>query len=124
MIFLDTNYLIGALVAGSAAADRVSSWLRTDQELCASAIAWYEFVSGPVGADGVELVGALLRGRVLPFTGEHATEGVRLWNATGRQRRMRVDAMIAGSALALDARLATANLGDFESFVPHGLRLA
>lgn len=124
MILLDTNYLIGALVSGSTEASRVSSWLRTEEELGASAIAWYEFVSGPVGAEGIDLVSALLRGRVLPFTGKHAIEGARLWNATGRHRRLRVDAMIAGAALVLDARLATANLGDFEVFVPHGLRLA
>jgi predicted nucleic acid-binding protein len=78
----------------------------------------------PVGAEGIDLVSALLRGRVLPFTGKHAIEGARLWNATGRHRRLRVDAMIAGAALVLDARLATANLGDFEVFVPHGFRLA
>ncbi len=123
VILLDTNYLIGALVAGSREAKRVSAWLRSEEDLCTSAVSWFEFSCGPVDAEGVDLVSALLRGRVLPFTGEHASEASRLWNATGRPRRLRVDAMIAGAAVAAGARLATANLGDFEPFERFGLRL-
>ena len=122
MILLDTNYLIAVLVKNSPEADRIRAWLASE-DLCTTAIAWYEFLSGPVDEEGVGLVSALLRDRVIPFSGNQAQEGARLWNATGRQRRLRIDAMIAGAAVVSGAELATANLGDFEPFRPYGLRL-
>ncbi len=122
MILLDTNYLIGVLVKDSPEARRIRGWLRSE-DLCTTAIAWYEFLSGPVTEEGVSLVSALLRDRVLPFTGDQAQEGARLWNAIGRQRRLRIDAMIAGAAVVTGAVLATSNLEDFELFRDHGLTL-
>ena len=47
----------------------------------------------------------------------------RLFNAIGRNRKYRVDAMIAGTAIAASARLATKNQADFEPFLQHGLEL-
>ena len=40
-----------------------------------------------------------------------------------RNRRLRVDAMIAGTATLLNAKLATNNQPDFAPFVAHGLAL-
>lgn len=122
MILLDTNYLIEVLVKDSPEAAKIRAWLPSE-DLCTTAIAWYEFLSGPVDEEGVALVSALLRDRVIPFSGDQAQEGARLWNATGRQRRLRIDAMIAAAAVVSGAELATANLGDFETFRPYGLRL-
>jgi hypothetical protein len=48
MIHLDTNYLIGLLVKGSPEAADVDGWLAAGQSLAASAIAWTEFLNGPV----------------------------------------------------------------------------
>jgi len=48
MIHLDTNYLIGLLVKGSAPAADVDGWLAAGQSLAASAMAWTEFLNGPV----------------------------------------------------------------------------
>ena len=48
MIHLDTNYLIGLLVKGSPQALHVDGWLAAGQPLAAGAIAWTEFLNGPV----------------------------------------------------------------------------
>jgi predicted nucleic acid-binding protein len=46
-----------------------------------------------------------------------------LFNATGRRRTLRFDAMIAATVLVWGAQLATNNRSDFAPFVAHGLRL-
>ena len=56
MIHLDTNYLIRLLVAGSPQALRVDQWLASGESLAASALAWTEFLNGPVPAPQVALV--------------------------------------------------------------------
>jgi predicted nucleic acid-binding protein len=123
MILLDTNYLIRVLIAGTREAAQISDWLAASREFCTAAIAWYEFLSGPVDDDGVDIVSQLIDARVLPFTSDVAREAALLFNATGRNRRLRVDAMIAATAIVADATLATANTGDFANFRDHGLRL-
>ncbi len=122
MILLDTDYLIRMLVNGTQEAERVSDWVRANEPLITSSICWYEFESGPVDAEGISLVTGVLRDRIIPFTGDHAREAARLYNNTGRQRRLRIDAMIAATAIVTGATLATANSGDFEPFIPLGLR--
>ena len=123
MILLDTNYLVRALVKGTDAAAQVSRWLTNHQQLTTSAICWYEFVTGPVDDQAVALVTALLAERILPFTEAHSREAARLYNATGRRRAMRIDAMIAAAAIVSNAELATENTPDFAPFVSLGLRL-
>jgi predicted nucleic acid-binding protein len=123
MILLDTNYLIRALVPGSAEAAAVFGWIDAQEDLCASSVCWYEFLCGPVDEEGAIVVRAILRDRILPFTGDQAAESSRLFNAVGRKRTLRVDAMIAAAAIVSNADLATANLDDFSAFEPFGLRL-
>ena len=82
----------------SQTAEEVSAWLEHGEDLCTSGIAWYEFLSGPVDAEGVDLMRAVIQDRVLPFAGDTASEAARLFNGCGRIRRLRVDAMIAASA--------------------------
>lgn len=122
MILLDTNYLIGMLVRGSLESEQVIEWYR-EENLCTSSVCWYEFLCGPVTDESVEIVRGMLRDRVLPFTADQAAESSRLFNAAGRARRLRVDAMIAACALLSDTRLATSNREDFSAFVPLGLEL-
>jgi predicted nucleic acid-binding protein len=123
VICLDTNYLIRALVPGTPQAEQVKKWLRAGQPLAASSIAWYEFCCGPVSPVDQHMAQIILTGGILPFQQMEAEEAGRLFNAVGRQRRLRVDSMIAATALAAKAPLATANLDDFRFFVPFGLRL-
>ena len=124
MILLDTNYLIRALVEGTLEADRIGIWLDRGEELCTSVVCWYEFLSGPVDDAGVDLMRMVIDDRVLPFAADTAQEAARLYNAAGRMRRLRVDAMIAASAVMTASRLATGNEADFRPFVSAGLVLA
>lgn len=123
MILLDTNYLIRALVNGTSEGEQVSMWLSLGEELCTSSIAWYEFLSGPVDREGIELIREVIRDRIIPFVSDTAAEAARLYNVTGRVRRLRVDAMIAATTVVVGARLATGNTADFRIFTSEGLEL-
>ena len=123
MILLDANYLIRALVKDAQELERIRAWLTEGENLCTSAVVWYEFLCGPVDDTGVNVVRAILNDRVLPFTADQAAESARLYNAVGRQRHLRVDAMIASAAIVANAALATNNIEGFRAFTPSGLRL-
>ena len=123
MICLDTNYLVCALVPGSQEAKAVGAWLKKGERLFTSSVAWYEFLCGPVRAEEVRLVRGLLAGGVIAFEEAQAATAARLFNAAGRARRLRVDALIAACAIEAGCCLATANRADFSAFVPHGLVL-
>ncbi len=123
MILLDTNYLIRLLVSGSKEAQQVDLWVEEQRPLCTFSICWYEFASGPVDTEGIEIVYALLDAGILPFDVTAATEASRLFSRTGRNRGLRVNAMIAAAAITAGARLATGNEADFRVFAPQGLEL-
>ena len=122
MICLDTNYLIFGLAKNSPEAAELVAWIRAAEPLVAPMVAWYEFLCGPVTPKQVATMRAFLA-EVVPFGEVQATEAARLFNATGRKRHLRVDAMIAGTATAVGARMATGNRSDFEPFTKHGLTL-
>ena len=60
---------------------------------------------------------------IVSFDDAQAEEAARLFNAAGRRRQSRVDAMIAATATVHGVPLATANREDFEPFTEHGLEL-
>lgn len=124
MILLDSNFLISGTRENSAEAGQLVTWRLSGETLATSAIAWTEFLSGPVAAEIAGDLRTLLDGGILEFDEACAATAARLFNATGRKRSLRVDAMIAATALENDALLATRNLEDFQPFVPHGLKLA
>ena len=74
MIHLDTNYLIGLAVPGSREAAEVDEWLAAGQTLAVSAIAWSEFLNGPVTLEEISRVEAV-------GAGEHPAT----WSAGGRE---------------------------------------
>ena len=121
MIHLDTNYLIGLAVKGSAAAIDVDGWLVAGEALAASAIAWTEFLSGPVTPLEISQAEAVLESRIIPFGHADAVLAAELFNKTGRRRGSRFDCLIVATAIRERAQVATMNLSDFETFVPHGL---
>jgi len=123
VILLDTNYLIRFLVRETFEADQVKSWIENQEELCTSAICWYEFLCGPVDEEGILLVESILNNQILPFTPAQAREASRLFNLCDRRRTLRVDAMIAAAAIISHSILATENRQDFSQFVPFGLEL-
>jgi len=122
MICLDTNYLIRGLVAGSSEAGELSAWYQKGEQLITPMPAWFEFVCGPVTDEQVATARAFLTS-IVPFGETEAIEAARLFNATGRNRKYSVDAMIAATAIVAKASLATNNRKDFLPFVPHGLIL-
>lgn len=124
MIHLDTNYLIGMLVKGSAQAQAVDGWLAAGESLGTSAIAWAEFLNGPVAAVETEQVRTVLQSRIVPFGMPEAVLAADLFNQTGRRRGSRFDCLIAATAIAAKADIATANTSDFKVFAPLGLKLA
>ena len=124
MIHLDTNFLIGLPVKGSAAAIEVDGWLAAGESLAASAIAWTEFLNGPVTLLEVRRAEAVLQSRIIPFGLPEAALAAELFNKTGRRRGSRFDCLIAATAIRAQAQIATINQSDFKVFVPHGLTLA
>ena len=123
VICLDTNYLIRSLVQGSHEVGEILAWVDQGQLLTTSAICWYEFLGGPVSSNQTEGVRSLLH-QIIPFTENESAEATRLFHLIGRSRKLRVDCMIAGTALLHEAHLATANRKDFTPFLTHGLKLA
>ncbi|MBT3271508.1 MAG: PIN domain-containing protein [Spirochaetales bacterium] len=122
MILLDTNYLINVLLEDSEETAQIKGWYR-DEQLCTSAVCWYEFACGPVNEEAILIVTDLLQGRIFSLDSEQAQEAGRLYNKTGRLRHLRVDAMIAAASITSNTELATANVNDFRTFEPFGLAL-
>ena len=121
MLYLDTNYLIQGLVKGSKEAAELSQWYGAGQTIFAPAPAWFEFLCGPITQAQINTIRAFLSGGVAPFEETQAAQAAFLYNATGRVRQFRVDAMIAGTAIVGGGPLATSNRKDFQRFIPYGL---
>lgn len=120
-VHLDTNYLIA--YAGEASTDvatRVEGWILEDRKFCCSAMAWAEFLCGPVLPEEIAAMETLLHA-VLPVTPVLAAEAARLFRDTGRRSRSLADCIIAATAMSEGVPLATLNHNDFLPFVPHGL---
>ena len=123
MIHLDTNHLIGLLVRNSPSALAVDQWLAAGESLAASAVAWSEFLNGPVTPEEIRRVEAVLETRIVSFGKAEGVRAAELFNATGRRRGSRFDCLIAATAICDQAALATVNLADFRAYTPFGLRL-
>jgi predicted nucleic acid-binding protein len=124
MIHLDTNYLIGMLVGGSREASDIDQWLGAGESVAASAIAWSEFLNGPVAPPEIAQVEIVLQSQIISFGKAEAALAADLFNKTGRRRGSRVDCLIAATAILNQSRLATLNHGDFKAFASYGLILA
>ena len=122
MIQLDTSFLIRALVAGSPEDGMLRRWLQDRTPLAVSAVAWTEFLCGPLKAREIQLA-ELITGEVLPFGPDEAAVAAELFNGTGRRRGSLIDCMVAAAALCRDASLATANPADFRRLEARGLKV-
>jgi len=123
MIHLDTSFLIRALTRGSREDTRLRGWIGANEPLGMSTVAWAEFLCGPVDKAALSVAAVVIE-RQSRFTGEMATIAARLFNGSGRRRGTMVDCMIAATALAEEAAVATSNLDDFRRFEAFGLALA
>ncbi|MBS0193003.1 MAG: PIN domain-containing protein [Proteobacteria bacterium] len=122
MIHFDTNALV-ALPLWAQQGHPAISRVLAGEAAAASAVVWYEFLSGPLATEEVRLARAFLQGRILPITEDDAEVAARLFNAAGRKRKLKTDALIAAVALRAGAEFVTLNATDFMPFVAQGLRL-
>ena len=123
MIHLDTSFLIRALVPGSQEDARLREWMGANEPLGISTVAWAEFLCGPVDEAALS-VASVVVGRQSRFTEEMAGIAARLFSGSGRRRGTMIDCMIAATALAEQAAVATSNPDDFRRFEAFGLPLA
>ncbi|MEZ5383903.1 MAG: PIN domain-containing protein [Prosthecobacter sp.] len=123
MIHLDTSFLIDALVPGSAQEARMIAWLNAGEQIGISALAWGEFLCGPL-SPAAEASARQLLPVSAPIERSDAEKAAELFNLTGRRSKSYADCCIAAAAIRLQASLATSNRGDFAPMTPHGLTLA
>lgn len=124
MIHLDSNFLIAGVSRANAEAKAIERWLLAGESLACSTIAWSEFLNGPVTPDQIATAREFLTAGCVDFAEADAERAADLFNRTGRMRRLKYDCLIAATALVAGAELATRNLEDFRTFLPHGLKLA
>lgn len=123
MIHHGTNFLVAALRSGSAEEGKLDRWLQAQEPLGISAVAWSEFLCGPLSPRD-ELIAKQMFPAIEPLTLHDAPFAAKLFNKTGRRSRSLADCLIAAVAIRCTAKLATINAGDFQVFVSHGLTLA
>ena len=123
MIQLDTSFLIRALVPGTPEDRRLREWIQDRTAVAMSALAWAEFVCGPISPAVISASSRLL-GDPLPFSAVEATLAARLFNDTGRRRGSLMDCMIAATAIQAGNAIATSHRADFKRFEKFGLVLA
>jgi predicted nucleic acid-binding protein len=123
MIHLDTGFLIGALVRGSEEDGRLRGWLEREEPIGVSAIAWAEFLCGPLTA-GEHGLAAQVVGEPVPLEAADAQLAAGLFNRSGRGRGTLADCTIAAAAIRAEAQLATADPKGFAEFAADGLVLA
>lgn len=122
-IHLDTSFLIRALLPGSPEAARLTEWLSDRHALAVSAVAWCEFLCGPMDRE-VEGVARRLVQRVVPVGEDEAAQAAGLFNHAGRRRGSLADCLIAATAMLDGGVLATSDPGHFQRFLDAGLTLA
>jgi len=122
VIHLDTNFVIRALVSGSSESRLLRGWVREGTRIGMSAVSWSEFLCGPVEADQIELVKAVVED-LTPFVPQDAEVAARFFNLSGRRRGSFVDCMIAATAMRVSAVFATSDRADFRKLEALGVKL-
>jgi predicted nucleic acid-binding protein len=123
MIHLDANILIGAAQTNSSAQVILRTWLQQGESFATSAIAWAEFLNGPLSPQNRQDGYFLVQGRIIAFGQPEAERAAWLFHLAGRKRGKMLDCLIAATAIKANAPLATLNRKDFAPFVASGLRL-
>lgn len=90
MIHFDTSFLIQALLPDTRAAARLESWIGAGEALQISAVAWSEFLCGPLTAEDRKLAVTVI-GMIETFTAADADRAAALFNQTGRRSRSLAD---------------------------------
>jgi predicted nucleic acid-binding protein len=122
-IHLDTNLLILMLAPSTGVAIKLAELAVKGNSFCCSAIAWAEFLNGPVNSSQIKAAEDVVQDRILNFTKEDARLAAELFNVGNRKRGTQVDCMIAASVILANGVLATLNKDDFRPFAAKGLEL-
>ena len=122
VLHLDTNVLVGAL-SGGREGTRVQAWIRRGDTLVMSAVAWAEFMCGPL-PEGAESLARRVITDVVPIGAVTAERAAVLFNAGGRRRGTMMDCLVAACAIEAGAPLATSNVADFRRLLATGLTFA
>jgi len=120
LIHLDANYVIAAFRRHDLASELRHT--AAGDPINISAIAWAEFLCGPI-AGNEELYARALVDKVESLGETDAQFAARLFNQTGRRLRSLPDCLIAAVAMRCGALLATINVADFRRFERFGLAL-
>jgi predicted nucleic acid-binding protein len=112
LIHLDTGFLIRAVVRSSAEGDELRRWISGGARIGVSAIAWSEFLCGPVDELSRELAVEMVV-EPQPFLAADCGVTADFFNVSGRRRGILRDCMIAATAVRVGAALATTNPSDF-----------
>jgi len=123
VLHFDTNALI-ALPHWARDGHSIVQRVVEGEAAAASSVVWYEFLIGPLEDRESGLAHAFLQGRVVSAEEGDAELAAHLFNAIGRTRALKTDALIAAIAIRADAEFVTLNHQDFLPFIDHGLRLA
>lgn len=123
LLHLDTNALIALADPNGIVVRVVRKQAERGILPAVSAVAWHEFVRGPILPDELLRVERVVGARVQEVSRATAELAARLFNATGRRRASTPDCFIAATAIEQDALLFTADQEDFRAFVPLGLKL-
>jgi predicted nucleic acid-binding protein len=120
---LDTNALIALSDSSHPLFLLIEERLREGWTAVTDAVAWHEYVRGPLLEEDRERALLVVEQRVSVVTRAMAEKAAEFFNATGRRRGSTADCLIAAACLRGDAELVTANEIDFLPFVSCGLRL-
>jgi len=123
LIHLDTNALIALADPAGGVVRLVRERVQSGMLPATSAVAWHEFVRGPLMPDELLRVERVVGARVQPVSRSISELAARLFNATGRRRASTADCFIAANAIEQDAELLTADSDGFKLFAPLGLKL-
>ncbi len=120
---MDTNALIALPEWSRANRHSVIERVLAGEAAAACSLVWYEFCAGPLIEGESERARSFLQGGITAVTGEDAALAAHMFNTAVRARRLKTEALIAAAAIRAGADLVTLNVGDFQPFVAHGLRL-
>ena len=123
MIFLDTNFLIAAMVPHSPADRQLRHWIAAGETPVINVMVWAEFLCGPLTVEAARLACTIFPNPE-PLSAQDAQHGAELFNTTGRRRGSLADCLIAATCLRLNVAIATLNVNDFAVFEPLGLLIA
>ena len=122
-LHLDTNALIALSDPAHPVFQCIERRLEEGWTAGTDAVAWHEYVRGPMLAEDRERVLLILENRVSALTRDIAERAAKLFNATGRRRASTADCLIAAACVQADAELVTDNASDFAAFTKHGMKL-